>query len=390
MGLIFRFFDFFLPASLRNNPADSLRGYIIIGMIATNIAVSLFMLIILLYFLELEQNTAIGVGLDLACLLAYLAALILLKTTESLVLCANFLLTILTVVIAIGIQITGGYWDSPVLQLTLQLPVTGFLLLGLRPGIFWVAVTAVLCFASYLSAHFDFGSVQLLQSQSLIDAMYVAFQYTLLVIVGGALIVYEIINGQLTGILNEERNRFEHKASHDDLTGIPNRFEFFRRLKAGLDEARERDQKVAVVYIDLDGFKPINDMLGHHMGDEALKEVAKRLQSILRLADTTARLGGDEFALILPGIRFPYDIENIMPKVLSAIKKPISVNGVDMVVKASCGVAVFPVHTDDLSALCRYADMAMYRAKEAQDTYLIFDESMKKQKNRRSTPTSPA
>ena len=125
MTLIFRFFDFFLPASLRNNPADSLRGYIIIGMIATNIVVSLFMLVFLLYFLELEQNTSSGVGLDLACLLAYLVALLLLKTTESLVLCANFLLATLTVVLAIGIQITGGYWDSPVLQLTLQLPVTG-------------------------------------------------------------------------------------------------------------------------------------------------------------------------------------------------------------------------------------------------------------------------
>ena len=148
--------------------------------------------------------------------------------------------------------------------------------------------------------------------------------------------------------------------------------------------ARERDQKVAVVYIDLDGFKPINDMLGHHMGDEALKAVAGRLSKILRLADTTARLGGDEFALILPGIRLPYDIETIMPKVLAAIKEPINVNGVDMVVKASCGVAVFPVHTEDLSALCRYADMAMYRAKDVTDTYLIFDESMKKDKHRRS------
>ena len=386
MTFIFRFFDYFLPASLRNNPADLLRGYIIVGMIATNIIVCLCMLVLLRYFLALEQNTIIAISLDLACLLAYLSALLLLRSTQNLVLCANFLLTILSIVLAIGIQITGGYWHSPVLQLVLQLPVTAFLLLGLRPGIFWVGVTAVLCFASYLSALFDVGYVQLLQSQELIDAMYVALQYTLLIIVAGALMVYEVINGQLTGILNEERNRFKHKASHDDLTGIPNRFEFFRRLKAGIAEAGERDQKVAVVYIDLDGFKPINDLLGHHMGDEALKAVANRLNKLLRLADTTARLGGDEFALILSGIRLPYDIDTIMPKVLAEIKEPINVNGINMVVRASCGVAVYPVHSEDHSALCRYADMAMYRAKEKKDTYLIYDESMK-EKNRRPAPT---
>jgi diguanylate cyclase (GGDEF)-like protein len=385
MILIFRFFDFFLPSSLRNNPTDLLRGYIIVGMIATNIMVSLCVLVVLLYFLDLGQNTIIGVGLDAACIVAYLVALILLKTTQSLVLCANFLLTILTTVVAIGIQITGGYWDSPVLQLALQLPVTAFLLLGLRPGIFWVAVTGILCLACYLSARLDVGHVQLLQNQDLIDAMYVALQFTLLAIVGGALIVYEIINGQLTKKLNEERNRFEHKASHDDLTGIANRFEFFRRLKVGIDEARERNQKVGVVYIDLDGFKPINDLLGHHMGDEALKVVASRLSNILRLADTTARLGGDEFALILPGIRLPYDIELIMPKVLAAIREPIRVNGINMVVRASCGVAVFPVHSEDHSTLCRFADTAMYCAKEVQDTYLIFDENMKELKNRHTT-----
>jgi diguanylate cyclase (GGDEF)-like protein len=391
MTLIFRLFDYFLPTSLRNNPADMMRGYIIVGMIVTNILVSLMVLVILMYFLELEENTHIGVSLDLLCLMTYLIALLLLKWTESFVVCANFLLATIAVVMIVGIQITGGYMDSPILQLALQLPVTAFLLLGLRPGIFWLIVTAGICFACYLSAILGFGYVQLLQNQALIDAMYIALQFTLLIVVGGALIIYETINSQLTQKLNEERNRFEHKASHDDLTGIPNRFEFFRRLKTCIDEARDRNQKVGVVYIDLDGFKPINDLLGHHMGDEALKAVALRLKKILRLSDTTARLGGDEFALILPGIHVPHDIESIMPKVLESIKEPIRINGVDVVVKASCGVSVFPNHSEDHNALCRYADMAMYLAKEQHDAYLMFDESMKVQKVRKPAPgASPA
>lgn len=385
MTAIFRFFDFFLPANLRNNPSELMRGYILVGMIVTNILNSLLMLLVLLYFLNLEQNTPIGVGLDIACLVAYLIALVLLKTTENLFLCANFLLVTLTVVIFIGIQITGGYMESPILQLVVQLPVTAFLLMGLRPGLFWLVLTLVVCFLCYLSALVNVGFVQLLQNQSLIETMYIVLQTTLLVLVGGALVIYEIINGQLTRKLNEERNRFEHKASHDDLTGIPNRFEFFRRLKSVIDDAQDRKQKVGVVYIDLDGFKPINDLLGHHMGDEALKAVALRLKHILRLSDTTARLGGDEFALILPGIHVPDDIEIIMPKILASIREPIKVNGVDIVVRASCGVSVFPIHSDDYSALCRYADIAMYQAKEKHDAYLIFDESMKTQKTSRLT-----
>lgn len=380
MTPVFRFFDLFLPASLRNNPTDMMRGYIIVGLIFTNILVSLIVLVELIFFLNLEHNRHIGVSLDLICLVGYLIALLLLKRTESYLLCANFLITTLACVVVIGIQITGGYLESPISQLAVQLPVTAFLLLGFRTGIFWLITTLVFCLALYFSAVQNLGFVQLLQSENLVQAMHISLQFVLILMVGGALIVYETINNLLTKTLNEERNKFEHKASHDHLTGIPNRFEFFRRLKVVIEEALEREHKVGVVYIDLDGFKPINDLLGHHMGDEALKAVAERLQKVLRLSDTTARLGGDEFALILPGIHVPVDIESIMPKVLAVVKEPITVNGVDIIVKASCGVAIFPDHSLEYSALCRYADMAMYHAKEDHDAYQVFDESMKGQK----------
>jgi diguanylate cyclase (GGDEF)-like protein len=315
----------------------------------------------------------------------YLIGLLLLIRTENYVLCANFLITTLAIVVIIGIQITGGYLESPISLLAVQLPVTAFLLMGLRRGIIWLVITLLICLAAYLSAIYDYGFVQLLQSEALIQAMAISLQFILVIMIGGALIVYESINSLLTRKLHEERNKFEHRASHDDLTGIANRFEFFRRLKTVIEEAQVRRHKVGVIYIDLDGFKPINDLLGHHIGDEALKAVATRLQHVLRLSDTTARLGGDEFALILPGIHFPVDIESIMPKVLAVVKEPICINGVDVVVKASCGVSIFPDHSEQYSALCRYADMAMYRAKEQHDAYIIFDESMKEQR----TPKQP-
>ena len=382
MSAIFRFFDLFLPANLRNNPTDLMRGYITVGMIFSNIFFCLLVLVELLFFLDLEQNTLIGVGLNLACLVGYLIALLLLIRTENYVLCANFLITTLAIVVIIGIQITGGYLESPISPLAVQLPVTAFLLMGLRRGITWLVITIVICAAAYLSAIYDYGYVQLLQSDALVQTMAISLQFILVIMIGGALIVYESINSLLTRKLHEERNKFEHRASHDDLTGIANRFEFFRRLKTAIEEAQVRRHKVGVVYLDLDGFKPINDLLGHHIGDEALRAVATRLQHELRLSDTTARLGGDEFALILPGIHFPVDIDSIMPKILSSVKEPITINGVDVVVKASCGVAIFPDHSEQYSALCRYADMAMYRAKEQHDAYVVFDESMKQQKTR--------
>lgn len=382
MSILFRFFDLFLPASLRNNPTDLMRGYITVGMIFTNIFFCLVVLVQLLFVLDLEENELIGAGLNLACLVGYLVALLLLIRTENYVLCANFLISTLAVVVIIGMQITGGFLDSPISPLALMLPVTAFLLMGLRRGIIWLVITLLICVLAYLSAVLDYGFIQMLQSQALIEAMDITLQFMMLIMVGGALIIYESVNGLLTRKLHEERNRFEHRASHDDLTGIANRFEFFRRLKTAIEEAQLRRHKVCVVYIDLDGFKPVNDLLGHLVGDEALKAVAIRLRQVLRLSDTTARLGGDEFALILPGIHVPVDIESIMPKILAIVKEPIAINGVDVVVRASCGVSIFPDHSEQYSALCKYADIAMYQAKEQHDAYIVFDESMKNQQSR--------
>ena len=376
MSKILRFFDYFLPDSLCTNPSDLMRGYILVGLIFTNILICLLTMLGLIFLLELEHNTPVAVALAGACLVGYGITLIMLRRTENYTLCSNLILAILALVIVCGVQITGGYLDSPILQLMAQLPVTAFLLLGLRTGITWLAITLGICVAMYVSAVFNVGHAQWMQNAQTIQAMYILLQFILLLLIGAALIVYETLNGLLKQELHEEKVKLEHWASHDDLTGIVNRFEFFRRLQAGIHEAQEREHKVGVVYIDLDDFKPVNDNHGHHMGDAALKAVAGRLQNVLRLSDTTARLGGDEFGLILPGIHVPDDIDAIMPKILDAIREPIDVNGVKISVRGSCGVAIFPNHSEDYDDLCRYADAAMYQAKEITDAYLVYEETM--------------
>lgn len=377
MNLLIRLFESLLPDSMRNSSTDLMRGYVFIGLVLTGVFNSFGVMVGLVTLLDLGEQTPIGVGLNAACVVGYVGALLVLRKTGNYPLAAHIMVSMLAGVQFFAVQITGGYLESPVLQLALQIPVTAFLLLGLRAGITWLLITLALCLASFLAVELGIGYTQLISDQAMVDAMYILLQFVLVLMLGGALVIYEVMNGLLTKRLNEERSRFEHKASHDDLTGVPNRFEFFRRIKSVLGEARERNQKVGVVYIDLDGFKPVNDLMGHHIGDKALQAIAQRLQRVLRLSDTTARLGGDEFALILPGINVPTDIEIIMPKVLAEVRKPIKIDNIDVIVHASCGIAIYPDHSTDHDVLCRYADKAMYLAKERHDTYVVFDDSMR-------------
>jgi len=353
-----------------------MRGYIFVGIILANILITVITMFGLNYFLDLEHNTPIALTLAGICLVGYIATLLLFRSGKNYALCSHFLLGILTTVIFFGLQITGGYLESPILQLAMQIPVMGFLLLGLRAGVFWLISTFLLCIATYFSAIYEVGYMQQLQSEELIQAMYILLQFVILVVVGGTLIIYETINSMLKAELHEEKIKLEHLASHDDLTGVANRFEFFRRLKDSLQEARERDHKVGVIYIDLDKFKPVNDDYGHHAGDEALKTVAERLERVLRLTDTTARLGGDEFGIILPGIHVPTDIELILPKLSAAICEPILIAQGEITISASFGISIYPNHSLDYNELIKFADTAMYRAKESNNTYLVFDESM--------------
>ena len=376
MSYLLRLFDLFLPPSQCTNPSDLVRGYILLGLITANILFSAGATLGLIFALDLGDSLPFALGLEAICVAGYAIVLALLRYGGSYHASCYLLLAIHTGVIFSGLQITGGFLASPVLQVSLLVPVVAFLLLGLYQGFLWLWITIGLSVASYVCARMGIGQMQLLPSWEASAAMYVMLFYVTIIATGGALTVYEVLTGMLKRELLAEKVKLEHWASHDDLTGVPNRFEFFRRLKAGIDEARERAHKVGVVYIDLDGFKPINDEHGHHMGDEALKAVATRLRRVLRLSDTAARLGGDEFGLILPGIHVPEDIEIIMPKILAAIREPIRVGDVEFVVRGSCGVAIYPNHSRDYDALCRFADAAMYRAKEQRDSYQVFQEGI--------------
>jgi diguanylate cyclase (GGDEF)-like protein/PAS domain S-box-containing protein len=164
--------------------------------------------------------------------------------------------------------------------------------------------------------------------------------------------------------LQAERARYEQMASHDALTELPNRRLFQDRLQQALARARRRDRRVGVLFIDLDGFKQVNDRHGHDAGDAVLKAIGTLLANGIRAEDTVARLGGDEFGVLLADVNDAEDAASVGGKLLAALSTPVAVGGTEVRLGASVGVAVFPDHGIDPDAVMRAADDAMYRVKD--------------------------
>ncbi|TNF38902.1 MAG: GGDEF domain-containing response regulator [Gammaproteobacteria bacterium] len=163
---------------------------------------------------------------------------------------------------------------------------------------------------------------------------------------------------------SDAERTIRHLAHHDTLTGLPNRLLFNDRIEQAISRATRNRTRFALLFIDIDHFKVINDSMGHDAGDRLLTSITMRIQQSLRRTDTIARLGGDEFAIILENIKTPEDIVVATRGLLDDLCKPLEINERDVHVSASIGIAVFPDDGDDFGSLLKHADIAMYRAKE--------------------------
>ena len=173
-----------------------------------------------------------------------------------------------------------------------------------------------------------------------------------------------------------ERVRAEHSvrhlASHDTLTGLVNRAVLRERMDRALRDARLQRHRAAVLFIDLDQFKTINDSLGHEVGDRLLVEVARRLTGCVREGDTVARQGGDEFIVFLPRVREPRDAAAVAAELVREVSRPYRIDGHELYVGCSIGVAVYPEHGEDVDLLLKNSDTAMYQVKEAGRNHFSF------------------
>jgi diguanylate cyclase (GGDEF)-like protein len=168
-----------------------------------------------------------------------------------------------------------------------------------------------------------------------------------------------------------------HLARHDSLTGLPNRVLFLDRVEQAVARAHRRDIRLAVLFLDLDGFKAVNDRFGHAEGDELLKTIAGRLVGCVRAVDSVARLGGDEFAVLLEEVEEPGEVELLCRRILTALRQEVGIADHDVLVGASIGVALSG-GDDDAAGLLRNADMAMYRAKAlGKDRYFVYQPSLR-------------
>jgi len=181
-------------------------------------------------------------------------------------------------------------------------------------------------------------------------------------------------------LLEEQTKKLRYQAHHDMLTALPNRTLFKERLERTIIEAKRHSSSFALLFIDLDQFKKINDSLGHHVGDEVLIEAAQRLKSSLREEDTLCRLGGDEFTVILKDIKNPKNAATVAQKILNKMKNPIKIDTHMLHISASIGIALYPDDATSMDDLIKYADAAMYKAKdEGRNNFQFYSQEMTKE-----------
>ena len=177
--------------------------------------------------------------------------------------------------------------------------------------------------------------------------------------------------------VKQAQEKLDHLAHHDPLTALPNRLLFHDRLQHALPRAARDREQLAILFIDLDRFKNVNDTLGHHIGDELLQQVAEQLSARLREGDTLARLGGDEFIVLLENVDGQYGATQVAEKLVAMFEQPFLVAGHELFVTCSVGVSLFPDDAQDLNMLIRNADVAMYQAKaRGRNGYRFYAPSM--------------
>lgn len=259
--------------------------------------------------------------------------------------------------------ITGGILLSPYLPLVLVVPIFLFLMAGRKYGMYWSLVVAGCVGLLFMLETAGVNFPQAISGDLLATSRFTTWLMTLVLLVIG-LVSYEMNFERLTDEISAERTHFAYAAMHDSLTGLSNRTLFYARAREAVQYALSHDHKAALIFIDLNDFKQVNDGLGHEAGDTVLNTIADRLQACVRSVDTVARLGGDEFALVLYAVTDTAMVNMVVEKLSSVLNEPLVVGDNILRTSGSFGVAISPDQGTEVEHLLRVADQAMYGAKE--------------------------
>lgn len=364
-----------IPASMEGNTNERVRAAITVMLLVVNISLCFVSVL----FIELFLARAIMAELQYARAVIYPCAALYAAAAFFLFYMRNYHVTRLLIVTNIllscyaGMMLTGGFTISPVASLVVLPVMFSFLLMGVRAGILCALIMLCLFIpASLMEILGMYTPVQMIPNQLVWQSLALFVPLVGLAMVVFSLIFYEMLTRRLQFALQEERNRFHWDATHDALTGLPNRPEFYHRLQLAIHNVERNQQELALVFFDLDGFKPVNDKLGHHAGDVVLQVLGERLQAVVRGVDVVARLGGDEFAVILQDVSADSDkLDSVLQKILKTVAEPIVIDGVTVSVGASLGVTFYRTGCT-LVELCKQADVAMYAAKKTKHTWRLY------------------
>lgn len=307
-----------------------------------------------------------------ACTLALFGILSLFRRSGSFVLVANLYGFVGTLSTLCLIMVTGGFSESPLIPWWPLIVMFSFIMGGWRTAACWACVGLVLWL---WGLNLDASRFIYIFSREAIEQSY---SYSV-ILAGLALLAvmwfFDFYQRQLLGRLQVERDRALFSAAHDPLTGLANRKTFEYRLEHLIERHKIQGGVDAVLMIDLDGFKLINDNIGHQAGDKVLVTVAARLQQAVRRSDLATRIGGDEFAVLLCDVRYPDDVEPIVVKLHKAISAPIILDdGTEVAVGASIGIALVTADGNSMESLLHNADQAMYQAKSSKIPHIFYRE----------------
>ena len=319
----------------------------------------------------------VGVGLtwalaiSLSLQLGYIFALSLLKYRGWFNATANFTIAATALGIAGGVAVSGGPLIAPATPMNILPIIMAFVLISKRAGLIWTQLVLAIHVSFMLLNTTGFVFPQLLDV-NMLPLQHLAHWMIIYSAMIGLMVIYDTLNNRLKAERDAERAKFKHMASHDPLTNLANRLQFDENLRRALSRSDRHHKMTALLFIDLDHFKPINDTLGHDAGDTVLTVISQRLLLNLRETDTVARLGGDEFAVVLEDLSSTQQARDIANKLLHIITQPIDVLASAPSVSASIGIALYPLHTDSKVDLIKYADAAMYQAKTSKNAWQVF------------------